>query len=1061
VAATVQDVYDLTPMQQGMLFHEQLAPESRLYIEQITVPFAGSVDWRAFRSAWQDTVDHHDVLRTSFHWLGISTPVQVVHAAATMSIEAVDLLGTDGRPGQRTLADVVTKERARGFDLERPPLFRAALVRVTRDEVALVVTFHHLILDGWSLQLLFRDFGIAYRQRARGQVSRLPAAGRYRDYLLWLQAQDLGAAERYWRDVLAGVGRPPSLWSESVTSSESFGEHEVLLSPAATAAAEAAAARSRVTLSSVAQAAWALVLAASTSTDDVTFGITVSGRPGELDDVEGMVGLFINTIPLRIAVDADATVADWLRDVQRRVIEGRQFEYSPLADVQRWSGLPTGTPLFESIVAFENYPVAVTGAHGSAAPARFEERTNYPLSVIVVPGERLRLRLLFDRCHVTQATAERLAERFGTILHELGGDPSRPLGTLATMSRSDLEVVAGWDAPPTPLPATTVHVGFEEWAARRPDAVAVEFGDRVWTYRALDRAADTLAKRLEADGVGPGGRVGVLAERSPEFVIALLATLKVGAAYVPLDPASPPARLGAIVADTGAQAILAAPGFDALVAEFGVPALALTTSTPSDASEEPRRRAALVGEDDAAYVMYTSGSTGQPKGIVVPHRAINRLVLATDYLQLGPADRVAHLSNCSFDAATFEIWGPLLNGARLVGVDTGTALRADRLARFLRERAITVAFMTTALVNRVAAEQPAAFGSLDVLLFGGEAVVPKWIRRILDAAPPRRLLHVYGPTETTTYATWHEVGHVPPDATTIPIGRAIANTSVRVLDPQQRPVPVGAIGELYIGGVGVAHGYLGRPAATAERFVPDPSGGGGRMYQTGDRVRVTPAGIEFVGRVDDQVKLRGFRIEPGEIDGVIMSHHDVAACATVVRTTEDGDRQLVAYVATNGGATSAHELDELVRRELPAYMRPWSITLLDALPLNANGKIDRRALPVPSQPLAGHGTGGPRPRTPTERRLAEIWHEVLGVDSVTSDADFFDLGGHSLRAMQLLSRVQSDFGVELELREVFEHPTIAGLAPLVDGGGRTATDDRIVPQRREARRRDAPGGDGG
>ena len=732
MTVTVRDVYDLTPLQQGMLFHALLEPESQLYVEQITVPFAGAVAWPAFQRAWQDVADHHDALRTSFHWSGIATPVQVVHADAPMSVDAIDLLDASGRPGPRRLADVQASDRARGFDLERPPLFRVALVRSGPGDVALVLSFHHMILDGWSLQLVLRDFGTAYRQRARGEVPRLPPAGRYRDYLLWLQSQDLDAAERHWRETLRGAGGPTPLWSDGTTSAGAFADHEAVVSLAATEAAERAAAQSRVTLNTVAQAAWALALGLSTGSDDVTFGITVSGRPGELDNVEQMVGLFINTIPLRLRIDPDASVAGWLRDVQRRMVEARQFEYSPLVDVHRWGGFPAGTPLFDSIVAFENYPIAVARNGDAAAPATFAERTNYPLSAVIVPGERLRLRVLFDERHLHRSAVERLAERYEMMLVALGGEPHRLLRELPTLTPSDAAVIDGWHSPPRRLAPRTVHENFERSAAAHADDIALEFGDRTWTFASSTRRpkhspnGSSMPASTSTIGSGCSPSVRRVRDRPARHAESRRGLRTPRPEQSGVTTAGDPRRHRRVT-DPGAGR--ARPGHRRSRGQCVVGA-GRGPGQPAAATSAARTSGPERGGLRHVHV----GLTGEPKGTVVPHQAINRLVLGADYLQIGPDDRIVHLSNCSFDAATFEIWGALLNGARLVGVDEDTALRPDRFARFLAERSITVVFVTTALLNRIAAERPAAFATVDVVLFGGEAVDPKWVRRIRDAA---------------------------------------------------------------------------------------------------------------------------------------------------------------------------------------------------------------------------------------------------------------------------------------------------------------------------------------
>ena len=538
--------------------------------------------------------------------------------------------------------------------------------------------------------------------------------------------------------------------------------------------------------------------------------------------------------------------------------------------------------------------------------------------------------------------------------------------------------------------------------------------------------------------MGRGDRVALLADRSAELVIAMLAVLQVGAAYVPLDTASPARRLAGIVAGVGATVVAATPARAGDARDLAARVVVVDRRT----GPGPGKDATADGEAghplDAAYVMHTSGSTGQPKGIVVSHRAILRLVTGTDYLQLGPTDRVGHMSNVAFDAATFEIWGPLLNGGTVVGIDQRTATSPDLLASQLRELGVTTLFVTTALFNRIAADRPDALATLRCVLFGGEAVDVGSVRRVLAAGGPDRLLHVYGPTESTTFATWHEIVAVPEGARTIPIGRPLANTRAYVLDPAMRPVPVGAVGELHIGGDGLALGYSGQPATTAGAFRPDPFGPspGGRLYRTGDLVRLVPDGFEFVGRRDHQVKLRGFRIELGEIEHTLRAHPEVRGECLVDHVLDGGgDGRLVAYVAAPPGVDHGRlrtELGRLLTDRLPRYMHPSPVLLLPELPLNANGKVDRAALRGLVAAFHPDGPGRVAPRTDTERRMAEIWTDVLAVPELGVHDDFFESGGHSLRATQLLSRIRVAFAVELGLREVFDAGTIEQLSTRVD-----------------------------
>jgi amino acid adenylation domain-containing protein len=1037
-APTAQDLYRLTPLQHGMLFHELYEPESHLYVEQIMIPFAGTLRWPAFTAAWQDLADHHDALRTSFHWKQISTPVQVVHDRVRLPVTAVDLHACGRSP-----EDYLAADRRAGFALDRPPLFRVALLRAGADDVRLVLSFHHIILDGWSLQLLFRDFGLAYDARLDGRAPELPRPGRYRDYLVWLAEQDLASAEAFWRAHLRGYAGPSPIWSEPDDGGGevTFGDHEVVVSRELTAAITSAAGRHRITVGTLAHAAWVLAIGATVGSSDVVVGVTVAGRPAELPGADATVGLFINTIPVRTLIAPTEAVGPWLRRVQGDLLRAREHQHTPLVLAQQWSDVPAGSRLFDNILAFENYPIHGRRPEGAAVTATFAERTNYPLNAVVVPGEQLRLRVIHDRRHLGIQAVRRIAARFELLVAGLAGDGATTVGELTTLTDSDREAIASLNATHRPFEeSATVADAFAAQARLRPDALALEFGERRVTYAGLAQQAAEVARRLRAAGVGRERRVALLLDRSPELVVAMLATLEAAATYVPLDTASPPARLATIVADTGAIVVVTTTGLDGVAQQLDTPVVHLDNlaAVPEPNGERRGRSAGDAQPLDAAYVMYTSGSTGRPKGIAITHRAIMRLVTGTDYLQLGPTDRVGHLSNVAFDAATFEVWGPLVNGGTVVGVDQ--APTPDGLAELVRSRRLTALFLTTALFNRIAADRPDAFAPLGCVLFGGEAVDTASVRRVLAAGRPERLLHVYGPTESTTFATWHEVDEVDDGTTTIPIGRPLANTTGHVLDAAMKPVPLGAVGELHIGGDGLAIGYLGHPGLTADAFRPDPFSAvpGARIYRTGDRVRLVPAGFEFVGRRDHQIKLRGFRIELGEVEHVLRAHPDVSGdCLVDLVSDAGGDGLLVAYLAAPAADEERlrAELGQLLRERLPRYMHPARLVILGELPLNANGKVDRAAL---RGLLADdRATGRPlvAPRTTTEQRLAVIWRDVLGLESVGVHDDFFESGGHSLRATQLLSRMRVAFDAELSLREVFEAGTIEQLAARLDGAG--------------------------
>ncbi|MBZ4422258.1 non-ribosomal peptide synthetase [Myxococcus sp. RHSTA-1-4] len=595
------------------------------------------------------------------------------------------------------------------------------------------------------------------------------------------------------------------------------------------------------------------------------------------------------------------------------------------------------------------------------------------------------------------------------------------------------EALVDWNATRTEFPRDAcVHSLFESQAERTPDAVALTAGDVAVTYAELERRANQLARRLVGLGVGPEVRVGVCLERTVDLVVAMLATLKAGGAYVPLDPTHPEERLAFMLADSGAPILLTHGTLGDGLKVPGLLPLDLDTERPVLDAMSPERMRSTVTPEGLAYIIYTSGSTGRPKGVAVHHRAIVRLVKETDYVRLTPEDRVAQLSNTSFDAATFEVWGALLNGARLVLVPRDTSLVPGELAKAVRDGGLTTVFVTTALFNHMARECPEGFGTAKHVLFGGEASDPEAVRRVLESGPPGRLLHVYGPTETTTFATWHRVESVDAGARSIPIGRPIANTTGHVLDGDLRPVPRGEVGELYLGGDGVARGYHARPDLTAEKFIPDPfsSVPGARLYRTGDRVRLGPGEVlEFLGRVDHQVKLRGFRIELGEIETALRSHPGVAEAVVLVRE-EHGDRKLVAYlVAAQGPSPTPLALRGYLARTLPDYMLPAAFVTLPAWPLNANGKVDREALPAPTgEHAALIGDAGDAPSTPAQQLVAESFAWALGLPTVGLSDDFFTLGGSSLQATRVVARIHERLGLRLHVAALFEHPSVRELA---------------------------------
>lgn len=1055
----IQDIYELSPLQQGMLFHVLYEPESRLYFEQIVVPFEGNVNLRAFEEAWNVVVAANTALRTSFHWEETEKPVQVVHKRVTVPVETKELQSIEGPNREAEIDELLAADRQRGFDMQRAPLLRITHLRSGNTSRGLLFSFHHLILDGWSLQMIFRQFSEAYEALCLGRRPEMPQSRPYSDYIRWLQKQDLNAARDYWRKAFAGIDqicRLPSDAGDEVNA-DAFTEQAVELSEEATTQLREYAARHKLTMNTLVQGAWALLLQRLTGCDDVVFGVTVSGRPAELQDVENVVGLFINTVPLRVRVDYDADAANWLSNLQREQFDARQFDYTPLVLIREWTEIVGPGPLFDTLLAFENYPVQAK-AMGAVAPATFVERTNYALSAAVVPGQRLQTRLLYNRTVLAPETVARAGEQFNLILESLSSGDDQRIDSLATLTEKDRGLFAALNDTLTDYASEKTVVDlWREQVALSPQAIALEFGQRELTYLELDRVTTKLATSLRALGVGSESPVGIRIPRSIEFIEATLGILKAGGTYLPLDLAYPPARVDHMLNDLGVRIVLTSAHTPNLPATSGIQMLSVE-DLAADQGAEPVLPASTAL--NAAYVMYTSGSTGRPKGITITHRGIVSLVQKTNYIDVRKTDRLGHMSNCGFDAATFEIWAPLLNGATVVGIDPQVALSPLALAAELRERRISVLFITTALFNQTIAEVPDAFSSLRVLLFGGEAVDPRSVRAALKAGPPQNLCHMYGPTECTTFATWHRIESLDPHVTNIPIGRPISNTTVYVLSPGLARVALGSTGELYIGGEGLARAYHGEPAMTAERFLPDPytDRPGSRIYRTGDKVRWHLDGsIDFVGRFDSQVKIRGYRIELGEIERRLQEHGQVRQAAAMVRTDNTGDHSVVAYFVPNGVLADGfqHEVRSMLRKYLPEYMLPAIIHPISALPLNEHGKINYRALPEPEAAPTELNTPFLEARNSIEQKLALIWQQVLGLDRVGVNDVFFDIGGHSLRATQLVSRIRREFSVEIQLRTVFEKPTIAELAELLkqDSNPMSAPEAAITRVRRDESRR--------
>ncbi|HYH80302.1 MAG TPA: amino acid adenylation domain-containing protein [Longimicrobium sp.] len=1040
----VEDLYPLSPLQQGMLFHTLYSPGTGAYLEQHGMTLQGTVDVDAFREAWQRVVDRHPVLRTGFVWEGVPQPLQVVFRQVELPFTYEDWSGVNEAEREHRYRRELEAERRAGLDLVKAPLVRVRLYRMGPAEYRFGLTSHHMLLDGWSLPIVLGEFGALYGGLVEGELPRLPARPLFREYITWLGRQDMGAAEAFWRARLAGFASPTPLPFDRAprragAPAEEHATAELQLSPDATARIEAAARRLRATASGLFQCAWARVLAACTGEDDVVFGATVSGRPPELPGVEEMVGMFINAVPVRISIPPGGTVAEWVRAAHAAQAEARAYEHAPLASVRGWSALPADGPLFETLLVYENYPLdsLQAGAGGAleAAPVpdapgdgfRFvaghsDERTNYALSLVVAPAAGgFRMSATCDRTRLDADSAATLLHALERVLGRIAEDAERPVAALSLLSADETErVVAGFNPPPrAPVPFRAAHRRFERQAAASPDAPALWHEGRTLTYAGLNARANRIARRLRALGAGRETVVGVCLERTPDLVASLLAAWKAGAAWLPLDPAHPPARTRALLEDARAVLAVTTSRFADAVAADGVRALRLDADAARIDAEDGSDPGVEVDPADLAYVIFTSGSTGTPKGVEVRHGGVDNLLRWMREV-VTPAERSAVLgsTSASFDVSVAELWDTLCNGGQVILAENALAL--PRLAGQGVRMGVMVPTAAAALL-REGALPP----SLATLNLAGEAL-PGALVDELAASGVRTIRNLYGPTEATVYATWAPAvaGAGEPS-----IGRPVPGTRGYVLDRAGLPAPAGVPGELYLAGAQVARGYRRRPALTAERFVPDPFGGPGeRMYRTGDRARWRADGqLEYLGRFDGQVKVRGHRVEPGEVEHALLRHPAVHEAVVAVR----GDRLVAWTVAAPGAAPAGAEALRLhLRERLAEAMVPSAFVALERLPVTPSGKVDRAALPEPSG--ADRETAFEPPEGQAEEALADIWAQVLKVERVGAHDSFFHLGGHSLLAMQVASRVRAAFAVDLPLRVLFDHPTLRGMAAQIE-----------------------------
>ncbi|MBD9358038.1 non-ribosomal peptide synthetase [Methylomonas albis] len=1042
----VEDAYPLSPMQRGMWFHSLYAGDSGAYIIQLTGKMTGEFQPLAFQRAWQRVLDRHPSLRTAIVAEGGEDPLQVVINRVDLPWQELDWRDQSAAQQQTNWAQWLKADRAQGFSMDRAPLMRCCLARLDENTWQFLWSHHHLLTDGWCLPILMREVLNFYRAFVSDRDIDLTAPRPYRHYIAWLQQQDLSQAQSFWRETLRGfsaptgfgVDRPPN--PVGIPASAEYRESAVTLDADTSQALQQFAQSRGLTLSVLIQGVWGVLLSAYSGMNDVLFGATVSGRPPEIAEVDTMIGLFINTLPVRIQLDSAQLLLDFFTQLRDTQLTRDAYAYTPLVTIQACSEIAPRQPLFESIVVFENYPMDSSLEQQAELLAitdlEIHEQTNFPLTLTAANAAAIPLKIAYDSSRFEEHSIRRLLNHLGNLLRGLVAAQLQTVGQwsgclIAAEERKQL--LLSWNQSSIKHPEYDHSLAdlFEAQVRRTPFRIAAIFADQQLSYDRLNRRANQVAHRLRALGVGPGVLVALCMERSLEMLIGLLGIQKAGGAYLPLDPAYPTQRLAFMLEDSQATVILGQQHLSATLPATHARLLCLDENDASLAAfsdANPVRRSA---PRDLAYVIYTSGSTGRPKGVQISQGAlVNFLMAMAEKPGLTQSDVLLGVTTLSFDIAGLELYLPLIVGAKLALVSRAVAVDgAGLLAEMQRVNATLM--QATPITWRLLLEAGWQGAPLQTAFCGGEGLPQDLALRMLQTGI--ETWNLYGPTETTVWSSTHPVSAQNHGEATQAIGRPIDNTRLYVVDRFCQPAPMGVPGELLIGGAGLAQGYLGRPGLTAERFVPDPFGTepGSRLYRTGDQVRYREDGnLSCLGRIDQQIKIRGFRIELGEIEALLNQHAGVKQAVVSVWEAGVDDKRLIAYLlAKPGTKLDAENLRDGLKQHLPAYMLPTDWLFLDSLPQTPNGKLDRAALPVPNRQRRAAYTA---PRTKTEAKLAELMSEVLAVKQAGVDDDFFELGGHSLLAAKLVTRIAQAFQLAMPLPVLFQKPTIEQLAEYID-----------------------------
>ncbi|WP_152643884.1 non-ribosomal peptide synthetase, partial [Paenibacillus terrae] len=1055
----VDDIWSLSPTQEGILYHSLMSNEEDPYLVQLKLRLVGEINSDLIEQAWQQLPQKHEALRSVFRYKGIEKPVQIVLKNKTIPIRKYNFANLEDEQSRSEMIDIVmSQDSVEKIDITCDPV-RVTLCTFGTNACEMIITHHHILYDGWSSGIVIGSFLEQYEALLMGTSIPISNHVGYKSFIRWTKSLDRQEQSDYWKKNLDALDSRSMLKIPKDISSvykKGSGEWVLTLDSEYYAEVQSFIRAHEMTLASFLYSAWGILLHKYTRSCDLVFGTTVSGRNLDIDGIENTIGLFINTLPLRLKWDGNQNIIHWIRTVEELLRSRMEYEQTPLINIHEYSGLGTGEPLFNTIFVVENYPLdeRLRQHTGRVKIISYEsiERTHYDLTLTAFLDESLRLRFTYLQDKITLEQIQGLGKHLFKIMKHMMRNPGLALNDVQMLDLNEVEHLMELSvSTPTKYPSElgihtrfenrfchadnphdkTIVSWFEEQVARTPEAVAVVCGNEHLTYRELNAKANQLARVLRERGIGADSLVGIMAERSVEMVVGILAILKAGGAYLPIEPSYPTERIAYMLEDSGADLLL-------VYGEPKVPQVyegtVLNLADASLYAGETSNLPAASGPENLAYVIYTSGSTGQPKGVAVVHRGVVRLVKETDYVRITESDVFLQASTVSFDAATFEIWGSLLNGARLVLMPP-VLTTLEELSEQIGTYGITILWLTSGLFNVMVEHRLHGLKGVRQLLVGGDVVSVPHAKKAMQIEG-LQLINGYGPTESTTFACCYPIGEADVNRGTIPIGRPIANTRAYIVDRENMLLPIGVPGELCIAGDGLARGYLNRPELTAEKFVSNPFEPGERMYRTGDLARWLPDGnIEYLGRIDHQVKIRGYRIECGEVEVRLLEHEAVREAVVMAKRDESGQAYLCAYYVSSE-ARSVAELRAHLAALLPEYMIPAYFVHLHQMPLTPNGKIDRNALPEPDVQLAA-GAAYEAPRSDIESQLVEIWQGVLSVEHIGIHDHFFALGGDSIKAIQVASRLHK-YDLQLEMRDLFRYPTIHDLAPHVQSVARHA-----------------------